>query len=300
MRRVQSGQSGEPMIDPLAEQLGGAPFKYFGDWTDRIAKGELPHTKPPRPQGVERNIVVTTGMGRPKAVSARPDRVRPALSDGQRLRPALSARRNTRPTSCRSSTRRRTPSRASRRRCATRTCREALGPGHAATASRLTPSAYWGDEKIWDTQRQQPQRDVRQERAASGSRRRCAARTTRPSARRAPTILRPSRSRSSARPPARGARSEDDEVQVRRYLLQTHHLQFGYDANDTLWTSGGGPVVGWVNTKMFDETGDAAKAQGWTPFVLDTNGNGKRDDYVEPDSRSIRPRTSASSPASTP
>ena len=33
---------------------------------------------------------------------------------------------------------------------------------------------------------------------------------------------------------------------------------------------------------MFDETGDEAKSQGWTPFVLDTNGNGKRDDYVQP------------------
>ena len=62
----------------------------------------------------------------------------------------------------------------------------------------------------------------------------------------------------------------------------THHLQFGYDANDTLWTSGGGPVVGWLNTKMFDETGDAAKSQGWTPLILDTNGNGKRDEYIEP------------------
>ena len=49
-----------------------------------------------------------------------------------------------------------------------------------------------------------------------------------------------------------------------------------------LWFSGTGPVVGWLNTKMFDETGDAAKAQGWSPYVLDTNGNGKRDDYVEP------------------
>ena len=39
----------------------------------------------------------------------------------------------------------------------------------------------------------------------------------------------------------------------------THHPQFGYDANDTLWLSGTGPVAGWVNTKMFDETGDAAK-----------------------------------------
>jgi hypothetical protein len=62
----------------------------------------------------------------------------------------------------------------------------------------------------------------------------------------------------------------------------THHPQFGYDGNDTLWTSGGGPVVGWLNTKLFLETGDAARAQGWTALVLDTNGNGRRDAYVEP------------------
>ena len=37
-----------------------ADLRYLADWTDRIAKGELPHTKPTRPQGVERNIVVTT------------------------------------------------------------------------------------------------------------------------------------------------------------------------------------------------------------------------------------------------
>jgi len=34
---------------------------------------------------------------------------------------------------------------------------------------------------------------------------------------------------------------------------------------------------------MYEETGDEQKSQGWTPLVLDTNGNGKRDDdYVEP------------------
>lgn len=27
--------------------------------------------------------------------------------------------------------------------------------------------------------------------------------------------------------------------------------------------SGGGPVLGWVNTRLFDETGDAARSQGW-------------------------------------
>jgi hypothetical protein len=33
---------------------------------------------------------------------------------------------------------------------------------------------------------------------------------------------------------------------------------------------------------MFDETHDEMKSQGWTALVLDTNGNGKRDAYVEP------------------
>ena len=62
----------------------------------------------------------------------------------------------------------------------------------------------------------------------------------------------------------------------------THHLMFAEDANHTLWTSGGGQVIGWLNTKMFDETGDEMKSQGWTALILDTNGNGKRDAYVEP------------------
>jgi hypothetical protein len=60
---------------------------------------------------------------------------------------------------------------------------------------------------------------------------------------------------------------------------------FAEDANHTLWTSGGGQVIGWLNTKMFDETGDEAASQGWTAVVIDTNGNGKRDAYVEPDQK---------------
>ena len=63
--------------------------------------------------------------------------------------------------------------------------------------------------------------------------------------------------------------------------FSTHHPQFGYDANETLWTSGGGPVVGWVNTKTFDQTGDAAKAKGWTALVLDTTET-ESDAYANP------------------
>jgi len=37
-----------------------------------------------------------------------------------------------------------------------------------------------------------------------------------------------------------------------------------------------------VNRKMYEETGDEVKSQGWTAFIVDTNANGKRDAYVEP------------------
>ena len=56
------------------------------------------------------------------------------------------------------------------------------------------------------------------------------------------------------------------------------------DKNDVLWSSfGPAGVEGWFDTKIWDKTHDEQKAQGWTAFILDTNGNGKRDeDYVEP------------------
>ena len=171
-----------------------------------------------------------------------------------------------------------------------------LGPGHAAALKPLQPSPYWGDEAIWDTRvnnhnsmfdrdgrvwlaaavRGAGQPGVLQARARRIRRRSCSR-----------SIARSGTSRCSIRR-RRSTRFVDT-------CFGTHHLQFGYDANDTLWTSGGGPVVGWLNTKMFDETGDAAKSQGWTAFVLDTNGNGKRDDVRRArTSRSIRRRTSAS------
>ena len=55
----------------------------------------------------------------------------------------------------------------------------------------------------------------------------------------------------------------------------THHLQFAEDANDTLYFSGGGDVIGWLDTKVYDETGDERFAQGWCPTVIDTNGDGR-------------------------
>src|SRR5262245_6044604 len=59
VRRIQSGQAGQQMLASAMNQLGGVPPKYLGDWTDRVAAGELPHTQPQRPHGLERNIVAT-------------------------------------------------------------------------------------------------------------------------------------------------------------------------------------------------------------------------------------------------
>jgi hypothetical protein len=65
----------------------------------------------------------------------------------------------------------------------------------------------------------------------------------------------------------------------------THHLQF--DKKGILWFSSGGAnsgVIGWLDVNKFDQTKDEQASQGWSPFVLDTNGNGRRDvGWVQPD-----------------
>ena len=142
------------MTNRLAGQFGGAPFKYFGDWTDRVAKGELPKNKPPRPQGVERNVVVTSWeWGTEKTLSARPDLVGSAQSDRQCLRPALRLagildRQHADPRSEDAQGDVLQDAGAPIRTCRNRSDRRSMP---AQRRSRLQPSAYWGDEKIWDT-----------------------------------------------------------------------------------------------------------------------------------------------------
>ncbi|HEX8811112.1 MAG TPA: hypothetical protein VF742_03880, partial [Terracidiphilus sp.] len=58
-RRIQSGQASLIMVNNLERMGTQAGLKMFGDWTDRVAQGELPSTKPSRPQGIERNAVIT-------------------------------------------------------------------------------------------------------------------------------------------------------------------------------------------------------------------------------------------------
>ncbi len=54
----------------------------------------------------------------------------------------------------------------------------------------------------------------------------------------------------------------------------SHHLNFTHQGSK-LFFSGDTQVVGWIDTKVWDETKDAAKSIGWCPTVIDTNGDGK-------------------------
>ncbi len=282
MRRVQSGQAGQQMIGQLSG-LGSLSFKYLAEWTGRIAKGELPHAKPARPQGIERNIVVTLRdwMNEKQYLHdlISSDRRNPTVNAygplvgspeySSDVLPILDPVKNTTTTF-------RAPVREPNMPLS-------LGPGHAAALDPLQPSAYWGGERIWDTRvnnhNSMFDKTGRVWLAASvrgaDNPDFCKKGSDHPSARLFP-LDRSNRHLAVFDPKTLKYTFVDT-------CYGTHHPQFGYDANDTLWTSGGGPVVGWLNTKMFDATGDAAKSQGWTALVLDTNGNGKRDDYVEPD-----------------
>jgi len=279
IRRVQSGQAANNMILPLAGHLGGAPFKYFGDWTDRIAKGELPHAKPQRPQGVERKIVVTWWeWGEAKRYLhdlIASDRRFPSVNASGPLfgspeystdnMPILDPKTH----------------KVSFFRMPVRDADtpEALGPGHAAMEKPMAPSPYWGDEKIWDSRANNHNgmfgRDGRVWFAAAvrgpNNPDYCKKGSEHPSAKVFP-LERTNRHVSVLEPKTMKYGFVDT-------CFGSHHLQF--DAKDRLWTSGA-PVAGWVDTKLFDETGDAARSQGWSPFVLDTNGNGRRDEWTEP------------------
>src|SRR3981081_480384 len=57
-RRIQSAQVGSNMVTTAQRRGRKRAMQEFGDWTDRVKAGELPPA-PPRPQGLERNVVIT-------------------------------------------------------------------------------------------------------------------------------------------------------------------------------------------------------------------------------------------------
>ncbi len=276
-RRIQSGQAGNAMtngINQLGQQRATA---LFADWTTRIAGGELPAQAPPRPQGVERSVVITQwDWADPKAYlhdEIATDKRNPTINangplygsaeESRDYLPVLDPVRHT-------SSQVKVPYR---------------DPKTAGQPAPLQPSVFWGEEPIWDghVTVHNPMLDQKA-RVWFTSRIRppenpafCQEGSSHPSAKLFP-LKTAGRHLAMYDPKTK-------ETSLIGTCFSTHHLQFAEDANYTLWTSsgGGGGAVGWLNTKMWDETHDEEKSQGWTALILDTNGNGKRDAYVEPD-----------------
>jgi hypothetical protein len=275
-RRLQSGQAGAQMIGTLGALGMDRALAMFADWTDRIAAGEVPPA-PPRPQGIERNVVITEwDWADPEAylhdvVST--DRRDPTVNANGPVYGALELSADYTPVlDPASNTASRIPL----------TVRDTATPIAAGTGM-LAPSPYWGDEPIW-TSRANVHNPI-----LDGEGRLWLTATVRPADN--PDFCREGSDHPSARlfpldrarrhlamyDPTTGSLTHVDTC------FGTHHLMFAEDADNTLWTSGGGQVVGWLNTRIFLETGDAERSQGWTALVLDTNGNGTRDAYIEPD-----------------
>ena len=237
--------------------------------------GELPTATPPRPQGRERNVVVTmwdwadpkvylhdeigTDKRNPTVNANGP--IYGALEESADYMPVIDPTRNA----------------ASQVKL---TVRDPKTPS-AANTPPAAPSPYWGDEVIWNSQ------TSTHSFAMDGQGRVWAASRIRQIA------TEPWCQAGSDHPSAKAFPLTQSGRQLEMYdpkTKQTHPIDTCYswghanfDKNDVLWSSFGPGVEGWFDTRIWDKTHDEQKAQGWTVFVLDTNGNGKRDAYVEAD-----------------
>jgi len=279
--RTAAGQAMMTMSTSLSGIGAERAYAFFSAWTDHIAAGQLPFDKPARPAGIERNVVITMwDWASPQhyqhdAIST--DKRHPTVNangliygspeESTDLVPTLDPVRNVAADIRLPNLDPKTPSSAD------------VPHGR---------SAYWGEEAIWDGHASIHNVMFDEEGKVWFTAR-----------------LRPMENpgycrQGSALQSAQVAPQETSERQLVRFdpvtgkwdpidtCFTTHHLYFGHDADDTLWMSAGGPtlgggLVGWLNTRRFRATLDGVAAQGWTPLVIDTNGNGRRDAYVAAD-----------------
>jgi hypothetical protein len=275
--RVRSGQRGPQMSRALDLFGRQRAIEMFADWTDRINKGEVPQA-PPRPQGAERNLVLTQwDWGGPHSYihdEVAADKRNPTVGARGRVYgvdftgDALVWVDPVEHTSGSIPI-------------------PVIKPGAASYIPEkiMNPSPYWGADVIFrnTVHPHNPMMDHR-ERVWSTS---------------------------AVRPPQNPdyCRGTDGNVFGKNYPLaqssrqaavydprtqnntpvdtcySTHHLQFAEDKDHTLYFSGDTNVIGWINTRIWDETQDAAKAQGWCPLVVDTTGDGKIGPYTQPNEK---------------
>ena len=272
--RIHFGQAGTDRMSGTLPRFVDQQraIKMFADWTDRIAARELPPA-PPRPEGAERNIVITMwDWGRPTGhphdeIST--DKRHPTVNANGLVYAAdyndddllwVDPLKNT-------SGAIKVPTIADRSTMTPTWPRKIDVPSpFFANAVLWTgvggPHNPMMDEKgrVWVTSNVRPSANPDFCKQGSDS----------PYAQYFPIV--------SAGKQAAVYDPETKKFTPIDTCFNTHHLQFGFDKDNTLYFSGpGGQAFGWLDTKVYDETGDAKKAQGWCPAYLDTNGTGKID-----------------------
>lgn len=275
--RTQAGQAMAYMGVAVGRLGPDKGLELFANWTDKIEKGALPFDKPKRPKGVERNVVYTMWDYSSNKYY---------LHDG-----ISSDKRNNKvnPNGLFWGSPEESTDRVPFLDPVNHKSGEVVMPYRdpklfGQKEQPKGPSAYWGDELIWDGHTS-IHNNVMDEagRVWFSARIRpfanpdfCKQGSDHPSAKVLP--IAESVRQLSMYDPAK------KEWSLINTCFTTHHLYFSRDKNNILWTSAGGPglsAVGWLDTKKYLETKDEQKSQGWTPIVLDTNGNGKRDAYTD-------------------
>ncbi len=268
------------MYGTLGTMGKDASLKSFADWTDRIAKGEVPPA-PARPKGIERNVVVTLwDVGDDHSFmhdEASTDKNHPtvngggpvyAVSAGHGQLVIMDPKEN-------STFSVDIPTRASKETVPSRFPKPAM------------PSLHWGNEHLWANPPYNPA-DPHNPMLDSKGR----VWTT--------SKIRPNQDPAWCSDPTNkyadyyplrtsGRQASFYDPKTQKWALidtcfATHHLQFDNDPDETVYFNElSGPIVGWVDSKVYDktlaETKDEVKAEqaavGWCGQVLDTNGDGK-------------------------
>jgi len=290
-RRLVSGPGATTMTANISRlnTADGGHIKRLAEWTDRIKAGEIPASVPSRPQGVERNLVVTVyDWHSPKHYIhdlTLTDRRKPTVNGYGPIYGAAELSTDDSPVL--------DPVRITKRTMKL-PIRDQDAPSSALANKVVAPSPYFGMEQVWDTRvnAHNPMMDhegrvyyTAQIRSPKNPPAYCAAESGHPSAKVYPLTRTPDGFVQNSRQ----VTVYDPKTKQFSFIdtcFGTHHLNFAEDADHTLWLSNNLQnelaLVGWVKTKQFWETRDAGKSQGWSPLIVDTNGNGKRDAWVEP------------------
>ena len=283
-RRVRAGQNSSAGITGVNRLGHERSLALFADWTDRVKAGEIPST-PPRPQGLERNLVVTLwDIGNTTAFMhdvMATDKNNPTVNAYGPIYGAEWSHNTMEvldPVKHVSSSLK-LPLKDERERPLLR--QEAAGQ-----LQMEVPSPYWGEEIVWEEVMSvvNGQFDSRGNLWYNGRNKAtrnpewCRAGSSNPFAANYPINNTPNPQSRLSQPSGQRAISYFDQRTGKFGFVETcfttHHIQVAGDPDQTIFGSGGG-MISWVNSKVFLETGDSEKAQGWCPAIIDYNGDGK-------------------------